>query len=148
MLQYPLRTGPTEELVWYVAEANALRRVRQEASAAVRAQLIAETRRWVMRDLAGATVPGPERLVDGPDSSRGSRTASPNSSTGSASRRCENWSDEDWEGFTLQALWRVCCDGVRDLPGVHPAAAAGDPPPRPAPRGDRGGHRTRWSTTC
>ena len=29
MLQYPLRTGPTEELVWYVAEANALRRVRQ-----------------------------------------------------------------------------------------------------------------------
>src|SRR4051794_17584166 len=31
MLQYPLRTGPTEELVWHVAEANALRRVRQEA---------------------------------------------------------------------------------------------------------------------
>ena len=28
----------------------------------------------------------------------------------------ENWSDDDWEGFTLQALWRVCCDGVRDLP--------------------------------
>ena len=28
MLQYPLRTGPTAELVWYVAEANALCRVR------------------------------------------------------------------------------------------------------------------------
>ena len=28
----------------------------------------------------------------------------------------ETWSDEDWEGFTLQALWRVCCGGVRDLP--------------------------------
>ena len=27
MLQYPLRSGPTEELVWYVAEADALRRV-------------------------------------------------------------------------------------------------------------------------
>ncbi len=36
MLQYPLRTGPTEELTWYVAEANALRRVRQEASSAIR----------------------------------------------------------------------------------------------------------------
>ena len=53
MLQYPLRTGPTEELVWYVAEANALRRVRSEVSSAVRARLIAETRRWVMRDLRG-----------------------------------------------------------------------------------------------
>ena len=53
MLQYPLRTGPTEELVWYVAEANALRRVRAETSSAVRARLIAETRRWVMRDLRG-----------------------------------------------------------------------------------------------
>jgi uncharacterized protein YbcC (UPF0753/DUF2309 family) len=28
----------------------------------------------------------------------------------------ETWSDDDWEGFTLQALWRLCCDGVRDLP--------------------------------
>ena len=30
----------------------------------------------------------------------------------------ERWSDDDWEGFTLQALWRVCCDGVRNLPIV------------------------------
>src|SRR5579883_81636 len=45
MLQYPLRSGPTDELVWYVAEANALRRVRQEASSAIRGRLIAETRR-------------------------------------------------------------------------------------------------------
>ncbi len=29
--------------------------------------------------------------------------------------RIESWTDEDWEGFTLGALWRVCCDGVRDL---------------------------------
>ena len=37
MLQYPLRIGPTDELVWYVAEADALRRVRPEVSSAVRA---------------------------------------------------------------------------------------------------------------
>ncbi len=30
--------------------------------------------------------------------------------------RMESWTEEDWEGFTLQALWRVCCDGVRGLP--------------------------------
>jgi hypothetical protein len=32
----------------------------------------------------------------------------------------ETWSDDDWEGFTLQALWRICCDGVRDLPAFTP----------------------------
>ncbi len=51
MLQYPLRIGPTQELVWHVAGREALRRVRPEVSSAVRARLIAETRRWVMRDL-------------------------------------------------------------------------------------------------
>ena len=54
MLQYPLRTGPTDELLWFVAETDALRRVRPEVSLAARAQLVAETRRWVMRDLRGA----------------------------------------------------------------------------------------------
>src|SRR5437867_6833149 len=53
MLQYPLRFGPTEELLWFVAETDALRRVRADASAAVRGRLIAETRHWVMRDLRG-----------------------------------------------------------------------------------------------
>ena len=37
----------------------------------------------------------------------------------------ENWTDDDWEGFTLQALWRLCCDGVRDLPPYT------QPPPPP-----------------
>src|SRR5262245_36152931 len=50
MLQYPLRFGPTEELLWFVAETDALRRMRED-SVAVRGRLVAETRRWVMRDL-------------------------------------------------------------------------------------------------
>jgi uncharacterized protein YbcC (UPF0753/DUF2309 family) len=32
--------------------------------------------------------------------------------------RIEEWSEDDWEAFTLQALWRVCCDGVADLPDL------------------------------
>ena len=32
----------------------------------------------------------------------------------------ESWSDNDWESFTLQALWRVCCEGVRGLPPFTP----------------------------
>src|SRR2546423_10056257 len=58
MLLYPFRYGPTEELLWFVAETDALRRVRPDASAACRGRLIAETRRWVMRDLRAAAETG------------------------------------------------------------------------------------------
>src|SRR5262249_25786788 len=53
MLQHSLPLGPREELAWLIAETDALRRVRSDVSATVRARLIAETRRWVMRDLRG-----------------------------------------------------------------------------------------------
>lgn len=114
MLLDPVRTGPSAELVWHVAEADALRRVRPEVSAAVAARLIAETRRWVMRDLRGGGEPG---NGDTPPPPRNPQVPQSLSELldrfGSA---IENWSDDDWEGFTLQALWRVCCDGVRELP--------------------------------
>ncbi|MGA2702172.1 MAG: DUF2309 domain-containing protein [Isosphaeraceae bacterium] len=115
MLQNPLRTGPTEELVWYVAEANALRRIRRDVSAADRARLIAETRRWVIRDLRGFD----ETSRNGSSNPAGDRTI-PDSLAELLFRfgksKMEYWSDEDWESLTLQALWRVCCDGVRDIP--------------------------------
>jgi uncharacterized protein YbcC (UPF0753/DUF2309 family) len=121
LLQYPLRTGPTEELVWYVAEANALQRVRQEVSSAVRARMIAETRRWVIRDLRGGydpTLNGSGSGNGAPRKPRGRQV--PESLTELLDRfgasAIENWSDDRWESFTLQALWRVCCDGVRDVP--------------------------------
>ena len=115
MLQNPLRTGPTDELVWYVAEANALRRIRRDVSAADRARLIAETRRWVIRDLRGFG----ETSRNGSSEPEGDRRI-PDSLAELLFRfgksKMEYWSDEDWEGLTLQALWRVCCDGVRDIP--------------------------------
>ncbi len=111
MLQYPLRSGPTSELIWHVAEANSLRRVRQEASSAVRGRLIAETRRWVMRDL---------RARPDPSANGSNERQVPDSLTELFERAgdstMENWTDDDWEGFTLHALWRVSCDGVADLP--------------------------------
>jgi hypothetical protein len=115
MLQFPLRVGPSEELVWYVAEANALRRVRREISAADRARLIAETRRWVIRDLRAFVEPGRNGATG-----LGAPPRVPESLGELLDRfgdeKMERWSDQDWEGFTLQALWRICCDGVRDLP--------------------------------
>jgi uncharacterized protein YbcC (UPF0753/DUF2309 family) len=115
MLQYPLRTGPAVELIWHVAEVNALRRVRPEASSAVRAQLIAETRRWVMRDLRNGFDPARNGSVE--TSSRGGLSESLSELLGwYREPTIEDWTDDEWEGFTLQALWRVCCDGVRELP--------------------------------
>ena len=119
MLQYPLPSGPTDELVWYVAERDALRRVRPEVSSAVRARLIAETRRWVMRDLRG----GNEPQVNGSGARTGGRRV-PESLAELLDRfgesAIESWSDDAWERFTLQALWRVCSDGVRELPPFSP----------------------------
>src|SRR5262249_46474099 len=43
MLEYPMRAGPAEELRWFVAETNALRRFRRETSALTRGRMIAET---------------------------------------------------------------------------------------------------------
>lgn len=114
MLHDPLRTGPSAELVWHVAEADALRRIRPEVSSAVRARLISETRRWVMRDLRSAGEFGNEHT---PSANRNSNVSHRlNDLLDRFNADIENWSDDDWEGFTLQALWRVCCDGVRGLP--------------------------------
>ncbi|MBM4070448.1 MAG: DUF2309 domain-containing protein [Planctomycetes bacterium] len=125
MLQYPLLTGPTEELHWFMAETDALRRVRREASSAIRERLIAETRRWAMRDLRG----GPDiRGVNGsPNSTVEAR--SPDKLSGIdrlGDSAMETWSLPDWERFTLQSLWRVCRDGVHgvaDVPACAPAAS-------------------------
>ena len=114
-LQYPLQTGATEELVWYLAEANAFRRVRPETSAAVRAKFIAETRRWVMRDL--------RRQSELNGQTKSTHTGNARSSASLqklldrfGESRIESWSESEWEAFSLQALWRLCCDGVIDQP--------------------------------
>ena len=117
MLQYPLRSGPAEELVWFVAETDALRRIRREASSAVRERIIAETRRWVMRDLRGGNESGRAGQVQGQD--RAELTAVFDRFKESA---IESWSKDAWEAFTLQALWRLCCAGADGVPSFTPPA--------------------------
>jgi uncharacterized protein YbcC (UPF0753/DUF2309 family) len=111
MLQYPTRTGTRNELLWFVAEADALRRVRPEVSAGDRDRLVSETRRWALRDLR--TGHGPAELTEllarfGP-------------------RDAEAWGPETWEAFTLQALWRLCRAGAE---AVEPPAPNAVPPVR------------------
>jgi uncharacterized protein YbcC (UPF0753/DUF2309 family) len=124
MLQYPLRFGPPEELLWFVAETDALRRVRRDVSAAVRGRLIAETRRWVMRDLRGGN-----ESRNGHAAPQRADQRAPTGLAGLLERfgeaGIEEWGDDRWEAFTLQALWRVCCEGLSAVPEVAP------PPPMP-----------------
>lgn len=112
MLQYPLRFGPTEELLWFVAETDALRRVREEVAAEVRGRLIAETRRWVMRDLRGRYESGQVGESAGSKFSPGLLKLVRRS----RASHFEDSADEAWEALTLQVLWRVCCDGVTGVP--------------------------------
>ncbi|WP_373650030.1 DUF2309 domain-containing protein [Schlesneria sp. DSM 10557] len=113
MLQYPLRTGPTEELKWFVAETDALTQIRSDAPTSVRDRFLIETKHWVMRDLrisAGRTakvsrpasgyVPLPlDELIE---------------RFGKSS--IERWTPATWQAFALQALWRVCRNGMHNVP--------------------------------
>lgn len=120
MLQYTLRFGPTAELLWFVAETDALRRVRKDASAAARGRLVAETRRWVMRDLRGGHEAG--RDGKGPATRASAGLSKLLERFGES--RLEDASENVWEAFALQALWRVCGDGVAGVPDFAPPALA------------------------
>lgn len=111
MLVYPLCIGPAAELRWFVAETNALSRFRREAPVAMRERLLERTRHWIMRDVRGRELaPGEDRrahqrlqdMLGGLFSRFGASAI-------------ENWSPRTWEAFTLQALWRVCHEGVHGI---------------------------------
>ncbi|MBN9518283.1 DUF2309 domain-containing protein [bacterium] len=110
MLQYPVWTGPAAELDYFLAETHALRRVRPDVSAAARGRFVAESRRWVMRDLRGRA--------------GGPAWAGPLFRKFGAAR-IETWDDPTWEAFALEGLWAIC------LAGVAPLAPAAPPPAPP-----------------
>jgi uncharacterized protein YbcC (UPF0753/DUF2309 family) len=120
MLQFPLRLGPTEELRWFVAETDALTRVRADAPPEKRDRLLQETRHWVMRDLRN----GQRSHGDSPSSHGRAISALRERAVvadllerlGESS--IERWSAATWETFTLQALWRVCREHVQDVEPV------------------------------
>lgn len=102
MLQFALASGSPEELRWFVEETDALRRFRPAAPGTTRIRLIAETRRWVMRDLRrrnGASPAWVRDLFARFDDSK-----------------IENWGESTWEAFTLETIWRLCLLGVDRLP--------------------------------
>ncbi|MBA3483501.1 MAG: DUF2309 family protein [Pirellulales bacterium] len=120
MLRHSLRSAPSAELRWVVAETDALRTFRDDMPEEHRQRMTEMTRRWIMRDF------------------RNGRTHAPASShppqlqstvaellDGFGVENIEQWGDADWEPFSLQLLWRACYVGVQS---AHRNAK---PPARP-----------------
>ena len=109
MLEFPIRTGPPEELQWFVAETDALQRTRAEASPAARERIIDETRKWFMRALSlqseesALTNQVEHDLVEDLLARFGGTAV-------------DRWPSETWEAVALQSLWRTCYNGVLDVP--------------------------------
>ncbi len=114
MLEHPPRLGADAELRWLIAETDAVRRFPDETPIDVKNQLLDQTRRWVMRDYAARGAEAETR----PDDAVTTLLSTLNGA------RVEQWTDADWETFTLTLLWRVCNKG---------AHAAGPPAPAVAP---------------
>ena len=119
MLRYPLLSGPTEELRWYVEETEALKRFRADASSATRDRMIEETRHWIMRDLRADDLAADGNLRRRDFHAR-DILADVVDRFGESS--IEHWCDPMavWEALTLEVLWCVCRDGVERF--VPPAA--------------------------
>ncbi len=107
MLRYPLSSGPDAEMHWFIAETDALSRMRREVSSEAREQFVRQTRHWMMRDIWGREDDGASNhgirlgLVDIVE-----HFGAP----------IEQWSESTWESFALRVLWRVCRQGVQGVP--------------------------------
>jgi uncharacterized protein YbcC (UPF0753/DUF2309 family) len=108
MLAHRLRSGPGVELDWVVAETDALKRFRDDAKTSMKTQLIQLTRHWVMRDLfkRGASHHHDRRIpaIAGELLQQFGGAANQDSDA------------TNWESVCLHLLWRICEDGVRQLP--------------------------------
>jgi len=120
LLQYPPRVAPSAELRWFMVETGALARMHEEVPPETRQRYLRETQHWVLRDVfdgakghpAAGQSPRLPAYLHGLFEQLGG--ASP-----------EEWSEAKWEAFALQALWRVCREGVHGLKVPAPAHAAG-----------------------
>lgn len=124
MLQYPFQFGPSEELRWFVAEMDALKSLRKEVPPETRERFIDETRRWAMRDLRNGRSNGTHPPTTESEPSWKHSLKDLVQRFGESS--IEHWSEQKWEAFSLQALWRICHHEVQRV-------KASSPWPKPPP---------------
>jgi uncharacterized protein len=107
MLRYPLQSCPPAELRWFIAETDALRRFRNDLPDRLRQEFIRATRRWTLHAF-GHLAADCTRTPD--TSNTHALVADLLAHYGRESM--ERWSEATWESFGLQALWRICREGV------------------------------------
>ncbi|QDT86081.1 DUF2309 domain-containing protein [Gimesia chilikensis] len=103
MLEFPLHSGPVAELRWFIAETDALRRFRQEVSPATRAQTIAKTQNWIMRDFREGKHPNDQK----------SEMIMSSLCSQFNTKSMDSWNAQKWESFALHFLWEVCHNRVQ-----------------------------------
>src|SRR5690606_25830878 len=108
MLRHRLQLVPGRELRWFVAETDALTRLRDDVPEESRRQVVDQTRHWVMRDLRTSSL----KSGDGHSPQRRLRAVLETLFTQFHEATIEQWSDAAWETFSLHALWRFCRQGV------------------------------------
>lgn len=113
MLQYPLRFAPDVELRWFIADTDALNRIRSEAPPAIHEQMIETTRHWVMRDVRDGSVNDPTRHASRTE--RGIRDMLADLFQQFGASSIETWDSRTWEAFSLHVLWRICRHGVHGI---------------------------------
>ena len=121
MLENRLRSGPDAELRWFIAETDALRRIREEVPAATRSLLIGKTRHWIMRDVRGSA--RSHGASPGHQQNRHVHEMLADLFQQFGEASIESWDEETWEAFTLQVLWRMCRAGVHGLDSFTPPPA-------------------------
>lgn len=119
MLRHSLRSAPSAELRWVVAETDALRTFRDDMPEGHRKRITEMTRHWIMRDFrngrahaaAGSYPPELRAIVAELFESLGEENI-------------EQWTSADWESFSLQLLWKACYAGVQSAgrAAIPPAA--------------------------
>ena len=109
MLEHPVRSAASAELRWIVAETDALRTFRDDAPAEYRSRMIESTRRWIMRDFRN----GKAASTKAPAAEVTRAIAELLDAFGK--HNIDAWSEAAWESFCLQALWRICSQGVKNV---------------------------------
>lgn len=113
MLRYPLRSVRDHEMRWFLAETQALQKMREETLPAMRESFLRETRHWVLKDLAKSGVVESDQARVSPGGETQALMADLLERQGVAS--IESWSESQWESCSLSLLWRICRHGVHGL---------------------------------
>jgi uncharacterized protein YbcC (UPF0753/DUF2309 family) len=120
MLRHRLLDGPPQELRWFVAETDALSKMLADVTPEARVRFIADTKRWVMRDLRTIAESVSDLSPHVQDVHHVPAIADLLQNFGEAT--IERWTDQTWESFALQSLWRICRSGVQGLKTAPPPA--------------------------